>query len=273
MPEPVVKATYFTDPFCPWCWATEPALRRLQSEFDVEVTFVIAGLVREVDEAFAAHEVQETLDAAADSGQPADARVWLHDPPRSSYPAGIAFHAVAEQADPGPFLRRVREAVYTQRRAMDAPDTLLEAAREAGDVDLDGLRIDLASDAMLERFGADLERARSVPEEHRGPKGRTALPTVHFVNAEDGREAWVDGDWEWEKWRAGAEKAGAQPLTGTLPGVEETVRRFGSITTAEVATVTGLPTPLAAAELWRLVVDHRVTARRVPGGELWSPAG
>jgi protein-disulfide isomerase-like protein with CxxC motif len=261
VPEPVVKATYFTDPFCPWCWATEPALRRLQSEYDVEVTFVIAGLVREVDDAFARHEVEATLDAAAASGQPADARVWLHDPPRSSYPAGIAFHAVADQGDPAPFLRRVRESVYLERRRMDGAGSLLEAIREVG-----GPQVDLSSDAHLERFGADLERARDIPEEHCSPKGRAPLPTLQIG------EVWVAGDWEWEKWKAGAEKAGAQPLAGGLPDVAEAVRRFGSITTAEVATVTGLPAPRAAAELWSLALEHRVTARRVPGGELWSPA-
>ena len=267
MPEPVVEATYYTDPFCPWCWATEPALRRLDTQFDVPVTFVIAGLAPEVDEAFARHEVEATLDAAADSGQPADARVWLYDPPRSSYPAGIAFHAVAEHADAAPFLRRVREAVYLERRRMDSADSLLDAIREVG-----GPQVDLSSDAHLERFAADLEKARAVPEEHRSPKGRAALPTAHFRNAEDGREAWVDGDWQWEKWRDGALKAGAQPLGDPLPDVAEAVRRFGSITTAEVATVTGLPASRASAELWRLALDHRVTARRVPGGELWRPA-
>ena len=261
MPEPVVEATYFTDPFCPWCWATEPALRRLQAQFDVRVTFVMSGLAREVDEAFARHEVEATLDAAAASGQPADARVWLQDPPRSSYPAGIAFHAVAEQADPAPFLRRVREAVYLERRRMDSADSLLEAIREVG-----GPQVDLGSDAHLERFAADLERARSVPEDVRSPKGRAPLPTLAIG------DEWVAGDWEWEKWCEAALKAGAPPLGDPLPDVADAVRRFGSITTAEVATVTGLPAFRASGELWRLALEHRVTARRVAGGELWSPA-
>lgn len=265
----MVEATYYTDPFCPWCWAAEPALRRLQSEFDVRVTFVIAGLAREVDEAFARHEVEQTLEAAAQSGQPADARVWLKDPPRSTYPAGIAFHAVAEQGDPGPFLRRIREAVYLERRRMDRADGLLDAARETGGLDLDRLRVDFGSHAFVERFGEDLERARSVPEEHRGEQGRAPLPTLHLRGD---REIWLTGEWQPERWRGAAREAGAQPLPAPLPDPEEAVRRFGSITTAEVATVTGLPAARAAAELWRLAMEFRVTARRVPGGELWTPA-
>lgn len=266
MPEPVVEATYYTDPFCPWCWAAEPALRRIQSEYDLRITFVIAGLRREIDEEWARDEALHTLQAAAETGQPSDARVWLEDPPASTYPAGIAFHAVAEQAGPGPFLRRVREAVYTERRRMDRADGLLDAAREAGGLDLERLKVGFGSHAILERFGEDLERARAVPEEHLGDAGRVRLPTLNIG------EAWATGDHTWEGWRAVAEAAGAKRRDEPLPDVEQAVRRFGSITTPEVATVTGLPAARAAADLWRLATELRVTARRIPGGELWSPA-
>lgn len=273
VPDEVVVATYYTDPFCPWCWAAEPSLRRLQSEFHVELTFVIAGLAREVDEPRARKFALASLDAAADSAQPIDARVWLRDPPRTTYPAGIAFHAVAEQADPARFLRRVREAVQLERRRMDRADGLLDAARETGGLDLERLRVDFGSHAFVERFGEDLERGRCVDAPHHEPgEGRVALPSVSF-QAADGSEAWVRGDWEWEAWRTAAVQAGAQPLGTGLPDAEAAVRRFGSITTAEVATVTGLPAARAAAELWRLAMDFRVTPRRVAGGELWSPAG
>jgi predicted DsbA family dithiol-disulfide isomerase len=266
VPEPVVKALYYTDPFCPWCWAAEPALRRLQCEYEVDVTFVIAGLRREIDQKWAREEALHALDAAAASGQPLDARIWLRDPPASTYPAGIGFHAVAEQGDPAPFLRRVREAVHLERRRMDRADGLLDAAREAGDLNLDRLRVDFGSHAFVERFGEDLERARSVPEEHRGPAGRVRLPTLVVG------DAWATGEFEWEAWRAAAERGGATRRADPLPGPEEAVRRFGAITTAEVATVTGLPAARAAADLWRLAMEFRVTARRVPGGELWTPA-
>jgi predicted DsbA family dithiol-disulfide isomerase len=268
----VVKATYYTDPFCPWSWAAEPALRRLQAEFDVAITFVIAGLAREIDAFKAQKYAMATLDAAADSGQPADARLWLSDPPASTYAAGIAFHAVADQADPAPFLRRVREAVMVERRRMDRADGLLDAARETGGLDLERLRVDFGSHAFLERFGEDLERGRAVDAPHHEEgEGRIALPSVVFCG-ESGEETWVTGDWQWTAWRAAAQAAGATPRTDALPDPEAAVRRFGSITTAEVATVCGLPAVRAAAELWRLASDFRVTARRVPGGELWAPA-
>lgn len=268
-----VTVTYYTDPFCPWCWAAEPALRRLALEFETDVRFVIAGLAREVGEEQARKFALASLDAASASGQPIDARTWLRDPPSSTYPAGIAFHAVAEQGDPGPFLRRIREAVLLEGRRMDRPEALLDAARETGGLDLERLRVDFGSNAMVERFGADLEAGRTVDAPHHDPgEGRVALPTVRFAN-DDGREGWVTGDWEWEAWRSAALAAGAPTRPDPLPDPVSALRRLGAATTAEVATVCGLPTVRAAGDLFRLAAELRVTARFVAGGVLWSPAG
>ena len=97
---------------------------------------------------------------------PADPRVFLRDPPSSTHPAGLAIAAVAEQGDPGPFIRRLREAILLERRRMDTAPALLDAARETiparPGLDLERLRIDFGSNAIVERFGADLERGRGV---------------------------------------------------------------------------------------------------------------
>jgi protein-disulfide isomerase-like protein with CxxC motif len=44
--EIVVHVIYYTDPACPWSWAAEPALRRIQGEFGdgVSITYVMGGL-------------------------------------------------------------------------------------------------------------------------------------------------------------------------------------------------------------------------------------
>jgi protein-disulfide isomerase-like protein with CxxC motif len=40
---------YYTDPACPWSWAAEPCLRRIEAEFGdgVSITYVMGGLARE----------------------------------------------------------------------------------------------------------------------------------------------------------------------------------------------------------------------------------
>jgi putative protein-disulfide isomerase len=254
---PAVSATVLTDPYCPWSWAAEPQLRRLQVEFGAGLafTFVIVGLKRQIEPADAAALAYDTAEAAAESGMPADPRVFLRDPPSSTHPAGLAVAAVSEQGDPAPFIRRLREAILLERRRMDTAPALLDAARETGGLDLERLRVDFGSNAIVERFGADLERGRGA-----------TTPTVRF-----GSDGEVAGYGPYERLREAALAAGAEPSDGH-PGVEEALRRFGPMATPEVAAVCDLPGPRAPAELWRLALEWRVRPRRVPGGELWEPA-
>ena len=73
---------------------------------------------------------------------------------------------------------------------------------------------------------------------------------------------------------AAAIAAGAVPsaAAGVPPAVEDALRRFGSMATAEVAAVCDLPGPRAPAELWRLATEWRVRPDRVGSGELWTVA-
>ena len=255
---PEVSVSVLTDPYCAWSWAAEPQLRRLQVEFGASLafTFVIVGLKRRIEPADAAALAYDVAEAAAESGMPADPRVFLRDPPSSTHPAGLAVAAVSEQGDPGPFIRRLREAILLERRRMDTAPALLDAARETGGLDLERLRVDFGSNAIVERFGADLERGRGA-----------ATPTLRF-----GTDHEVAGYAPYERLREAALAAGAEPSGDGWPGVEEALRRFGAMATPEVAAVCDLPGPRAPAELWRLALEWRVRPRRVLGGELWELA-
>ena len=48
---PAGSVTIFTDPYCPWSWAAEPHLRRLEVEFGAAgaPSFVIVGLHRRIE--------------------------------------------------------------------------------------------------------------------------------------------------------------------------------------------------------------------------------
>ena len=253
-----VVATVLTDPYCPWSWAAEPQLRRLSVEFgdSLAYTFVIVGLHRQIQAAEANALALACLDAAAESGMPVDPRVFLRDPPSSTHPAGLAVAAVAEQGDPGPFIRRLREAIMLEGRRMDTAAALLDAARESGGLDLERLRVDFGSNAIVERFGADIERGRGV---------RT--PAFAFGGGDP-----VEGYGPYERVRAAAVAARAELAGDGFPGVEEALRRFGALATPEVAAACDLPGPRAPAELWRLALEWRVRPRRAGGGELWELA-
>jgi predicted DsbA family dithiol-disulfide isomerase len=285
----VVHMYYYTDPACPWSWALEPAVRKLTFEFGdgLAVRLVMGGLAREVGDP--GPLVSQMLEASDQSGMPVDVRLWLAAPPRSSYPSCLAVRAVAEQLDPAPYLRRLREGLLCRRRKLDTADALIEEARAVPGIDVDRLRTALGSHAILEAFAADLDRAGAVASEHHSPGSRRVkLPSLEFRGADGGVHG-VYGFADYASLRAAAVAAGASPdrasrppdrasgppdraLGPPAPSVEDALRRFGSMATAEVAAVCDLPGPRAPAELWRLALEWRARAERVGSGHLWSPA-
>jgi predicted DsbA family dithiol-disulfide isomerase len=274
-----VRVRYVTDPACVWSWASEPELRRLEIEFDGELewTFVMGGLARDASE----HPgfVEPWLEAAAESGMPVDPLIWSESPLRSTHPACMAVKAAEEQG-PEParrYLRALREGIVCRRRKLDTTEPLVEVAREAG-LDAERFRVDAGSHAIVEAFGADIERARDVPEECREEgrllcsqsHERVPFPTIGFTG-QDGETNWVAGYRPYEDWRAAAIDAGAAPRPLSLTP-SDALARWGSIAAPEVAAVCDLPGPRAHAELWGLVADLRARPVRVGAGHLFEAA-
>jgi predicted DsbA family dithiol-disulfide isomerase len=80
---------------------------------------------------------------------PNDPRLWVEDPPASSWPACLAVKAAALQSSAAGdrFLRRLREAVMIEGRNIARQDVLMELAREVGYLDAGRLERDLAAAA------------------------------------------------------------------------------------------------------------------------------
>ena len=241
-------------------------MRRLLVEFgdDIAVTYVMGGLAREFRTPV--ETMRHVLDAAAASAMPTDPRLWLDAPPVSSYPACQAVKAAADQGLDAPYLRVVREGLMVDRLKLDNADALIGAARRVAGLDVERFGIDLRSAAIVEAFGADMERAQAAARD-----GDRRVPLPSFaLRGEDGKDHWVYDSGDPQQLRTAALAAGA--TSGPLPGVVEAVTRFGRIATPEVAAVCDRPGPLAAAELWRLAAEWKIRAERTLTGELWSPA-
>lgn len=256
-----IEASYYTDPACPWSWALEPSLRRLDVEFGEQIAIrpVMGGRWLRFDDPQA--QVGQWLDACDRSGMPFDPRLWLEAPPSSSHPACLAAIAAGEQgaAVQAAYLRRVREGLMCGRRKLDALEPLVAEAHAVPGIDAARLRRDLGSSATVERFGEQLERTRAIG-------GAEALPTLAL-----GDRA-VRGFVPYADWRAAALAAGAQPLGEAPPTIEQALRRFGTLATAEVAAACDLPGPRARAALWQLALEWKVVAEKRFTSALWRLA-
>jgi predicted DsbA family dithiol-disulfide isomerase len=274
-----VLVRYFTDPASSDSWTVEPIVRRLMVEFgdDLRFTYVMGGLARDYPSGYE-DSVARWLERASESRMPIDPGLWDLGPIASTYPACMAVKAAAEQAADGggAYLRALREGLLCFRRKLDTTEALVEEARGAG-LDVKRFRIDLASHAIVEAFGADLEETRDVPDEARERGGteqgqtgeRLVLPSMAFVS-EDGDRQWVFGVRPYGDYRAAAEATGAR-ATGDPLSVEDALRRFGRLAAEEVEAVCDLPEPRAAAELERLSSESKAKPTSVGTGYLWEP--
>lgn len=177
-----VQITYYTDPLCCWSWAFEPQWRRLQYAFGDQLvcTYRMAGMIAGWD------DYEDPINAVSRpsqmgpiwvqahhlSGMPIDARIWVDDPPASSYPACLAVKAAEQQARAAGarYLRRVREAVMRDARNVARREVLLALADElaaddraadvAGPFDAARFRDDLNAPAAQAALREDLKEAR-----------------------------------------------------------------------------------------------------------------
>lgn len=189
-----VKITIFTDPYCTWCWGSEPTLGKIRETYHDQVSFqnVMGGLVKDVaqfhdpanniggDQVFeqvAAH----WKDASSRHRMPVDERVFFDTKGtyRSTHPACIAVKAAEFQGhnQGSRYLRRLREAVETERRGIHAETIQIELAEETG-LDVNQFKADLASGKAHKAFQKDLNLCR----EH-GVRGFPA----YLLQAADGR--------------------------------------------------------------------------------------
>jgi putative protein-disulfide isomerase len=242
---------------------------------NVSWTYVMGGLSRDYTNTPGDRDARlaHWLDVADRGGMPIDPRLWREAAIGSSYPACMAVKAAAMQAPDGGgrYLRAVREGLMCFRRKLDTTEALVEEGRRAG-LDVERFRIDLASNATVEAFGNDLEETRSpapdaVTSTSGSPRPRIAFPSVVFDGGHGAYEFR-----SYDELRAAALAAGAEPLPGPAPEVLDALRRFGTMATAEVAAVCGLPGPRAPAELWRLAAEWQVKPVRVVTGDLWEAA-
>src|SRR3954466_16223308 len=118
-----VEIIYYTDPLCCWSWAFEPQWRRLRYEFGDKIIYryVMSGLLPEwknySDPLYSVSRPMQMgpvwHQASLQSGMQMYDKIWVEDPPASSYPACIAVKCAELQSKKAgdTYLRLAREAI------------------------------------------------------------------------------------------------------------------------------------------------------------------
>ena len=171
-----LRIVYYTDPLCSWSWAFEPQWRRLRYEFGAQVhwSYRMGGMIADWQQyADPFNDVSRPVQMGPQWFQvrtltemPLVERIWLEDPPASSYPACIAVKAAERQGTHygEVYLRRVREAVMVESRNVARRDVLLAVAQAVAetvdDFDVEQFALDLADQQTVVDFRQDLQDVR-----------------------------------------------------------------------------------------------------------------
>ncbi|MGI8635733.1 MAG: DsbA family oxidoreductase [Segetibacter sp.] len=173
-----VEITFYTDPLCCWSWAFEPIWRKLQYQFRNQICFkyVMTGLLPSwknySDPLYSVNRPQQMgpvwMEVSESTGMPTQSKIWVEDPPASSYPACIAFKSMQLQSEAAAikYLRMLRETVMLGGRNIAKQTILIEIAESLiskypAILSLQRFASDLTDDAGLEAFRLDLQETQN----------------------------------------------------------------------------------------------------------------
>lgn len=184
-----IEIVFYTDPLCCWSWAFEPQWRKLQYEFEgqLRIRNCMGGLLADWN---SFHDTVNCvtrpvqmgpvwMQAAYISGMPIYNRVWIDDPPASSYLACIAVKAAGLQSDKAGagYLRALREAIMLRGINIARQTALLTVAENLSDqqpglLNIPQFKNDIVQQEAKNAFRWDLEEIRL--------KNITRLPALLF---------------------------------------------------------------------------------------------
>jgi predicted DsbA family dithiol-disulfide isomerase len=279
--ERVLELVEYTDPYCTWCWGSEPILRKINEVYrgQVKIDYKMGGLVENIDTFFDPSNqiggrdwykqvARHWLEASQRHGMPVDEQVFydLKDELFSTYPASIAVKA-AEFQDAVVaklFLRRMREAAAAERVLIHRLEVQAELAEEVG-LAGDKLLEDIKSGKAERAFKRDVEEARA--------KGITGFPT-YVIRNKVGEEMLIYGYQRFEAFEAAFRQLVKNPLIAaeiepSQDNILSFIRRYGKVAPREVAEVFELPTPSVNESLRQLLEGKKIVMKKVGNGAFY----
>lgn len=274
----------FTDPYCTWCWGSEPIIRRIQVLYgdQVSVSYIMGGLVADIDQFYdptnrigGANWRQQVadhwLDASRRHGMPVDEQVFfdLKDEFRSTHPACIAYKAAQFQNEElaNKFLRRIREGAAVERKFIHRLEVQLELVEEVG-LDPNRFIENIENSRAKKAFIQDLTECRS--------RGITGFPTF-LIRNDKGRESTLFGYHGFDDFATIFENLEGDTLTPNLikpsnQTILDFVRKYDRVAEKEIAEVFDLSMEATKERLNLLQKQKQLKKQTVGNGFFYSLA-
>lgn len=271
----------FTDPYCTWCWGSEPILRKIQEVYgaQVSINFVMGGLVEDMrnfsdpgagigGELWYKQVAEHWAEASHRHKMPVDEQVFFDskDDVFSTYPACIAFKAAQLQGEePGNrYLRRLREAAAAERLVIQHVDVQVKLAEETG-LDRDKFIENIQNGKAEKAFRQDLQECHQ-----RGVRGFPSFLVRGF-----GKEVLLRGYTPYqtfEKWfkELSDNQVTPKEIQFGSAQVFDFISRYGKVAPMEVACVYDMAFEDAQEFLKQMVEKGLVYATKVGNGVFYS---
>jgi predicted DsbA family dithiol-disulfide isomerase len=258
-----IEVVEYTDPYCTWCWGSEPVLRHLQDAYgdELSVRFVMGGLV---EDSGTFHDpangiggsdwlqpiADHWVEASQRHGMPVNVAEFVKTSLTSTWPSNVAYEAAKLQdvTAANRYLRRLREVAATEGAGLDQPGLLADIAEEVG--------LDRARFVADFKAQAEDEFARDRWEcQQRDVRG---FPT--FLVRVDGKERLARGYRTYEQMVCLIDLLAGEPVERRKPGFDDLsvldfVEKYGSAAIREVSDVFEVSPSHAKAALDRLVAS------------------
>lgn len=283
--EPLLELVQYTDPYCTWCWGSEPVMRKIEEAYgdQIRIRYVMGGLVEDADKFYdplnriggpemfkqvAAH----WQEASQRHKMPVDATVFtdMGREFKSTYPACVAFKA-AELQDAGlakKYLRRLREATAAEHMFIHRVEVQADLAEEVG-FDRERFLADIESGRAEEEFEKDLAICRA--EEVSG------FPSFAITRLSDGEtlrfDFYMSSIAMAEQFkRLVDDQLETRELQPTDANILAFVNKYGKVAAREVGELFLIALGDAREKLDNLVERGRLTKRPAGNGYFYLPA-
>lgn len=278
----VVQIICFTDPYCTWCWGSEPILGKIKEVYgnQVGISYRMGGLVKDIatftdpgnaigGKNWYRQVADHWVEASSHHGMPVDEQVFfdIKDDFKSTYPASIAFKAAQMQGEElgNRYLRALRVAASSERKAVHRLDVQVELANEIG-LELDRFQDDINSGTAESAFNEDLQECRA--------KGARGFPSYLIRNSK-GQEMMLGGYTSFKTFETWLnELAGAElikkELALELTQAHDFITRYGKVAPKEISEVFDVTLEDAEQFLKNLVEKEILEENKTGNGYLYS---